>query len=77
MFMGVVTKPLPELGFDGIIFLKDISEKKVWKKTSYNQHFSDDTILNSELMAKIGGRREIVHGNTLTFSGLSQQLTNY
>ena len=32
-FMGVVTKPLPEIGFDGIIFLKDISEKKVWKKT--------------------------------------------
>ena len=33
MFMGVVAKPLPELGFDGIIFLKRISEKKLWKKT--------------------------------------------
>ena len=34
MFMGVVARTLPELGFDRRIFLKGISEKKVWKKTS-------------------------------------------
>ena len=38
-FMGVVTKPLPELGFDRRIFQKRILERKVWKKTSYNPHF--------------------------------------
>ena len=47
MFMGVVSKHLLELGFDGRIFLKRISERKVWKKTNYNQRFPDNAIINS------------------------------
>ena len=55
MFVGVVVKPLPEHGFDGRILLERIPERKVWKKTSYNQRFSENAILNSELMEKIDG----------------------
>ena len=75
--MGVVAKNLPELRFYGRISLKRISERKVWKKTSYIQCFPDIAILNSELMSKIGGWREIIHNNTLTFYGLAEQLDNY
>ena len=77
MFMGVAVKPLPELGFYGRILLRRISERKVCKKTSYNQGFSDNSILNSEIMGEIGGWREIIHNNTLTFYGLAEQLDNY
>ena len=69
MFMRVVTKPLPKLGFYGRIFLKRISERKVWKKTIYNQCFPDNAILNYELMAKIGGCRSRIKDNALTFFG--------
>ena len=77
MSVGVVAQPLPELGSGREMFLKDISDKEVWKKTSYNQNFSDNVVLNSELMAEIGGWRERVTYNTLTFSGISEQLANY
>ena len=77
MFMGIVAKPLHEIGFDGGIFLKRITERKVWKKTSYNQNFSDNAIINSEIIGKIGVWREIIHDNTLTFSVLYQQLDNH
>ena len=53
MFMGVFLKPLPEFGFGRRIFLKRISEKKVWKKKCYDQSFSDNAILNSEIMEKL------------------------
>ena len=76
MFMESVVQHLPELGFDGIILLKSISEKKVWKKTSYNHHFSDNAILNSKLMENIVRWREIVHDNTLAFSGIAEQIAN-
>ena len=77
MFMGGFARPIPELGFDGRIFLKRISERKVWKKTSYNQCFSNNPILNNELMVRIGICKARIHDNTLTFSGLSQQLSNH
>ena len=35
--------------------MKRISEKKVWNNTSYNQLFSDNAILNSDQMGKLGG----------------------
>ena len=57
MFMGIVALPLPVLGFDGRILLKRISEKKVRKKISYNQHFSYDSILNDQIMENIGKGR--------------------
>ena len=57
IFMGVVATPLPEIGFDGRIFLKRISERKAWKKTSYNQSLPENENLNSSLMKKIGGWR--------------------
>ena len=67
--MRVVAKPLPELGFDGRIFLERISERKVRKKTCYNQRFSDNAIINSELIEEIGGWRKKIHDNALNFSG--------
>ena len=36
VFMGVIARTLSEIGFDGGIFRKIISEKKVRKNTSYN-----------------------------------------
>ena len=74
--MGVVVQPLPELVFDGSILMKRISEKKVGKKV-YNQSFSDNAILNYEQMGGNGGQRVRVHDNTLTFSGLYQQMAGY
>ena len=47
------------------------------KKTSYNQWFSDNSILNFELMTKIGGWKTRIHDRTLTFYGFSQQLANH
>ena len=49
----------------------------MWKNTSYNQRLSDTAILNTELIAKQCGFRERVHENTHTFSGISEQLSNY
>ena len=77
MFMVFVAQPLPEIGFDGRIFLKRIPEKKEWKKTSYNHSFPDYAIINAELTTKIGGWRGKVHGNTQFFSGIYQQLYGY
>ena len=76
MFIGVVVKPIIELGLDERIFLKRTSERKVLKETSYNQRFPDNTILNSELMEKIGGWRAKIHDRTLTFYGLAQHMAN-
>ena len=47
------------------------------EKDKLQSAFPDNAILNSELMAKIGGWRERIHDNTLTFSGLSEHLANY
>ena len=52
IFLGVVTQPLPKLGFEGRLLLRRIPEKRVRKKTTYNQSFSDNSILKSELTAK-------------------------
>ena len=54
-----------------------ISDKKAWKKTSYNQRFMDNSINNYNLMEKIGGWKERVHDNTLNFSGISHHLDKY
>ena len=54
-----------------------ISEKLFWKKTSYNQHFSDDAILNAGVMENIGGWRERVYYNTLVFSKIPKQPANH
>ena len=45
-------------------------------KTIQNQIFLDDAILNTGPMVKIGGWRERVHDNALTFSEISKQLAN-
>ena len=54
-----------------------ISEKLFWKRTSYNQQFSDDAILNAGIMANIYGWRERVHYITLIFSKISKQPANH
>ena len=72
VFMEVVVQPLPEISFDGRIFLKRISAKKKWKKTSYNKRFSYDDILNAEIMAKIGVWRDKLHYKILAFSVIAQ-----
>ena len=67
MYVGLFVWPLHEIFFDSKIFQKSKSEKKVCKKKIYNQLLSDDAIINTEIMKNIGGWRERVHYNTLTF----------
>ena len=77
MFTGVVAESILELGFYGRTFMKRISDKKVYKKRSYNQHFTDYAILNAEIMENNCGWRERVHENKINFYGISQQLAGY
>ena len=76
VFMGAINRPILEIGFDKSILLKSISDKKVWKKTSYNQHFLGDTFLDAEITGIFGRWRNRFYKSTLTFSEMYKQLAN-
>ena len=49
MYLGVVVPPNEEHDFDGKVHLSRVSKSDPYKRTTYNQNFTDSGYLNEDL----------------------------
>ena len=63
MFLGMVGQPLSEREFDGWIFLERVNAKKMVRKLTAHQNFTNDRVLNSQLK---GGAWRNLHSEGMT-----------
>jgi len=58
MYLGVVSKPHDEHGFDGRILLEQVSREKTITRATKHKNFTEDVFVNESL--KAGGWRQLV-----------------
>ncbi len=75
MFMGVLTSPIPEQNFNGLLALKRLSRQEILRRGTYQYRFHIDHHVNWLIVE--GGWRSLHDDDTYRFSELSQLITEH
>ncbi len=75
MYMGVLTKPVAEENFNGLLSLKRLSTQKQLQRATHWFHFHIDFNVNQQIL---NGEWRMLHDDvTYTFAELSQLIVDY
>ena len=75
MFMGVVTSPVPEHDFNGLIHIKRLSEQYVVWRDTHRYRFSQDYDINQQIVS--GEWRQIYDDPTYNIAELTLLITEF